>query len=165
MAGVAFRHGVAISRCHLVKHKGMNFTTALVGIGLLTCAAQTQADSRIDGIWVGTETVTAQMITWDPKAKKPPPTSAQVTIAIAQGGTLLGKIGGVCPGRFQHVWWKGNVLNFDAHNCKLSVSLSSDGKTLTESGSTAQVTGTWSGSGAPSGYKNSLISGTFHRQQ
>jgi hypothetical protein len=77
---------------------------------------------------------------------------------------MVGVIGRVCPGRFEHVWRDGNTVKFDAHNCKLSVSLSPDGKTLIENGSAARATGYWSGSGAPSGYENYQISGTFHRQ-
>jgi hypothetical protein len=143
----------------------MKFTNALISIGLLTaCAAQAQTGSGFDGIWVGTETVTPRSISWDPKTPKPPSHSAKVTIAVAQGGTMVGVIGGICSGRFAHVWRDGNTVKFDAHNCKLSVSLSPDGKTLIENGSAARATGYWSGSGAPSGYVNYQISGTFHRQ-
>jgi hypothetical protein len=79
----------------------MKFTTALVSIGLATtCAAQASPDSRFDGIWVGTEIVTARSISWDPKTPKPPSQSAKVTIAIAQGGTMVGVIGGFLSGAF-----------------------------------------------------------------
>jgi len=146
----------------------MNLTTALVTISLATtCAAQAQPDSRFDGTWVGTEIVTPQLVSWDPKTPKPKPERTEITIAIARGGTLVGIIGGICPGRFQHVWWTGNTLNFDAHNCKRNVSLSSDGKTLIEKGSVAQILGTWvaaSGNGRMQSIRNSLLSGAFHRQ-
>jgi hypothetical protein len=143
----------------------MKFTTVLISIGVLaTCVAQAQPDSRFDGIWVGTETVTPVQVSWDPKAPKPPSRRAPTTIIIAQGSTLVGKIGGFCPGRFQHMWRTGNTVNFDAHNCKLNVSLSPDGKTLIENGSAAQATAYWVRSSTPARYRNFQISGTFHRQ-
>jgi hypothetical protein len=77
---------------------------------------------------------------------------------------MVGVIGGFCPGRFEHVSHDGNTVKFDAHNCKLSMSLSPDGKTLTENGSAAQVTRQWQGTHVPAGYQNFQISGTFHRQ-
>ena len=143
----------------------MKLTTVLVSIGLLlACTVQAQPNTRLDGIWIGTEIVTPQQVSWDPKAPKPKPQSTQISIAIAQGGTLVGIIGGICPGRFEHVWWTGNTLNFDAHNCKRNVSLSPDGKTLIEHGSGSQVTGHWGRSDAPAGYGNFEIFGRFHRQ-
>ena len=122
--------------------------------------AEAQPDTRFDGIWVGTETVTLQQSKWDRKASR----STNITIAIAQGGTLVGIIGGWCPGRFSHVRRNGDSINFEAGHCKLSVSLSPDGKTLIEKGSDSEVTSRWEVTNSAASYQNFQISGTFHRQ-
>jgi hypothetical protein len=144
----------------------MRFRSLLVGLTtfLLLPVVDARADSRFDGTWIGTETATLQMWTSDPKAKRPAPSSAKTTIIVAQGGKLVGKIGGVCPGRFEHVRWAGNSLNFDAHYCRLKVTLSPDGKTLTENGLIDQNTGYSYATGARPSYRTFQITGTFHRQ-
>jgi hypothetical protein len=145
----------------------MRRSLIVVVAGLLMLVASASVNQSFDGIWVGAEIMTPQLVSWYPRTPKPEPERTEITIAIAQGGTLVGIIGGICSGRFQHVWWTGNSLNFDAHNCKRNVSLSSDGKTLIEKGSVAQVLGTWvaaSGNGRMQAIRNSLLSGTFHRK-
>jgi len=138
----------------------VKFTAALVSIGLsATCFAQAP-NSRFDGIWVGTETVTLQQSRWDRKASR----STNTTIAIAQGGTLIGIIGGFCPGRFNRVRRNGDAINFEAGHCKLSVSLSPDGKTLIEKGSDSEVASRDEVTNSAVDYHNFQISGTFHRQ-
>jgi len=137
---------------------------ALILTGLLLPFCAFGADQRLDGTWVGTETVTQlKASAWIPNQILPP-TSVQATIAIAQGGTLVGKIGGMCPGRFQHVWWKADALNFDVGHCKFTVVLSPDGKTLIEKGNVSQVAGSMTATHNPAGYRIYQISGTFHRQ-
>ena len=133
---------------------------------LATSAMQAEPNTSVDGIWIGTETATLLIWGSDPKAKRPAPNSAKTTIIVAQGGKLVGKIGGVCPGRFEHVRWVGDSLNFDAHYCRLKVTLSPDGKTLTESGLLDQDTGDFHhpATGARPGYRTFQITGTFHRQ-
>ena len=133
----------------------------LIGIGLfLGSLAKAQSNSRFDGIWVGTETAT-EVGTWAPG--KAPKSSSQVTIAVAQGGTLVGRIGGPCPGRFQNVRWKGDTLNFDVSHCKFSLRLSPDGKTLIEGGNVERAVGQRQATNIIV-YEYFTISGTFRRQ-
>ena len=90
----------------------MKFTTALVSIGVsATCFAQAP-NSRFDGIWVGTETVTLQQSKWVPKSAT---RTTNTTIAIAQNGTLVGIIGGFCPGREHEPECGGNECRFGFH--------------------------------------------------
>ena len=94
---------------------------------------QAAPDTRFDGTWVGKE-----------DASEPPksgsgyerfvPLPKKVTIIIAQNGALVGYLGGNCPGRYENVSRTGNTLTFGAGNCKLTLRLSQDGKTLTEEG-------------------------------
>lgn len=139
----------------------MRVTAALV-IGLLSaCLAQAQSDSRFDGRWVGTEIVTKRNY-FD--LKPPPPRTIKTTIVIAQRGTQIGVVGGLCPGRFKHIWWEGNSLNFREGDCRRSLVLSPDGKTLTENGVAEQqvrMTGGGNFYGTPYRYE---ISGRFSRQ-
>lgn len=109
---------------------------ALVSITMSSaCVANAQWDPRFDGIWTGTETDTRQVqISQNPIKFEPQYSTRTVQIVIAQGGKLIGIVGGICAGRFSNVWWTGRRLNFAARDCKLSVDLSADGKTLTEHG-------------------------------
>jgi len=142
----------------------MNFASALVSVGLLSaCAVQAQPDSRFDGIWVGTEIVTQP---FRPKPKVIESRPAQ--IVIAQGGTLLAVANGHCPGRYADVHRSNNTLLLQARDCKLEVTLSGDGKTLTEKGSSMGVIHRT----VPTGptlerhrdFVTVEIAGTFHRQ-
>ena len=143
-------------------------TIAVIGMVFLDFAllppAYSQADRRFDGAWVGTETATAQRLTWDPKAPKPQSASFKTTIVVAQAGKLVNKTGGSCYGRWEHVWWANNAINFSTHNCKIKLTLSPNGKTLNESGSIALSPAHWGRSDAPAGYGNFELFGTFHRQ-
>ena len=141
---------------------------AVIGMVFLDFAllppAYSQADQRFDGTWVGTETATAQRLTWDPKAPKPQSASFKTTIVVAQGGKLVNKTGGTCFGRWEHVWLANNAINFSTQNCKIKLTLSANGKTLNESGSIALSPAHWGRSDAPAGYGNFELFGTFHRQ-
>src|ERR1700724_4613960 len=86
-----------------------------LGMGLLSVLAA-QPDQRLDGIWVGTETLTpTSSVNADQQKKIPQPYST--TIAIAKGGTMLGKIRGVCFGRFDRVQAAGSTLTCGAGDC------------------------------------------------
>jgi hypothetical protein len=143
-------------------------TIAVIGMVFLDFAllrpAYSQADRRFDGTWVGTETATEQRLTWDPKAPKPQSASFKTTIVVAQAGKLVNKTGGTCYGRWEHVRWANNAINFSTHNCKIKLTLSPNGKTLNESGSIALSPAHWGRSDAPAGYGNFELFGTFHRQ-
>ena len=143
-------------------------TIAVIGMVFLGFAllppAYSQADRRFDGTWVGTETATAQRLTWDPKAPKPQSASFKTTIVVAQAGKLVNKTGGVCYGRWEHVFWANNAINFSTQNYKIKLTLSPNGKTLNESGSIALSPAHWGRSDAPAGYGNFELFGRFHRQ-
>src|SRR5947207_3974344 len=119
----------------------MRFRSTLIGLAsfLLLPLSDAQADSRFDGTWVGMETATAPGRI-DTDEQKFVPSPHQITIIIAQGGTMLGILGGLCPGRYERVQRAGNTLSFGAKDCFLKVSLSKDGKTLTEQGFCMKVT-------------------------
>jgi len=141
---------------------------AVIGMVLMDLAllspAYSQADPRFDGTWVGSETATAQRVSWDPKAAKPQSASFKATITIAQAGKSVSKTGGSCYGQWEHVWWANNAINFSTRTCKIKLALSPNGKTLTESGSIALAPAHWGRSDAPAGYGNFELFGTFHRQ-
>ena len=137
--------------------------TVLMGFELLS-PVYSQADRRFDGTWVGSESATAQRTTWDTNAPKPQSASFRATITIAQAGKSVNKTGGTCFGQWQHVWWANNAINFSTHDCKIKLTLSPNGKTLTESGSIALSPAHWGRSDAPAGYGNFELFGTFHRQ-
>ena len=143
-------------------------TIALIGMVFLDFVflspAYSQADRRVDGTWVGTETATAQRVSWDPSAPKPQSASFKATITIAQAGKSVSKSGGTCYGQWEHVWWANNAINFSTRNCKIKLTLSPSGKTLNESGSIALAPAHWGRSDAPAGYGNFELFGTFHRQ-
>jgi hypothetical protein len=127
-------------------------------------ATQTQADSRFDGIWVGTEALSStSSLSPDQRKKIPPP--YKVTVAIAKNGTLLGIIGPVCWGRYPRVHHADGALTVQNEDCKRTFTLSPDGKTLIEQGSynfatmyTVRQNARWPVSWLPLG-----ITGTFHR--
>jgi hypothetical protein len=137
--------------------------TAVLHFALLS-RAYSQADRRLDGTWVGTETATAQQTSWDRNAPKPQSTNFKTTITIAQAGKSITKTGGVCPGPWEHAWWANNAINFSNENYKIKLTLSPDGKTLKESGIMALSPAHWGRSDAPAGYGNYELFGTFHRQ-
>jgi hypothetical protein len=138
--------------------------TAMVLHFALLSPAYSQTDRRFDGTWVGTETATAQRITWDANAPKPQTATFKVTITIAQGGTSVNKTGGTCYGQWEHVWWANYAINFSNHNCKIKLTLSPNGKSLNESGSIALSPAHWGRSDEPAGYGNFQLFGTLHRQ-
>jgi hypothetical protein len=130
----------------------------------LLSRAYSQADRRLDGTWVGTETATAQQTSWDRNAPKPQSTNFRTTITIAEAGKSITKTGGVCPGPWEHAWWANNAINFSDENYKIKLILSPDGKTLKESGTMALSPAHWGRSDAPAGYGNYELFGTFRRQ-
>ena len=137
--------------------------------GLLACAAQAQPDSRFDGIWVGVETCTPTSAI-KPDEQKGIPRPHDTTIAIAKNATMVGIIGGVCPGRYEHVRHTGNTLTFGVADCSVTVTVSPDGKTLTEHGSCHYATMYAVRMGVGSGYwpvtwVPLTISGTLHRSK
>jgi len=77
---------------------------------------------------------------------------------------MVAVLDGVCSGRFQHVWWKGSTLNFQAGDCTMNVSLSPDGKTLTENGVAERHAQMFAGGNIRGPHYRYQISGTFHRQ-
>ena len=111
----------------------------VIGVCLLAvCATQAQPNTRFDGTWVGKENAIPppKMSSGDEKFIPQP---QKVKIIIAQGGTLLGVVGGSCPGRYDNVQRTGNTLSCGAKDCKLTLRLSQDGKTLSEEGSCMKV--------------------------
>jgi hypothetical protein len=126
--------------------------------------AYSQADRRFDGTWVGTETATAQRVTWDSNAPKPQSASFNATITIAQAGKSVNKTGGTCFGQWQHVQRANNAISFSTQNCKIKLTLSPNGKTLNESGIIALSPAHWGRSDAPAGAGNFQLLGTFNRQ-
>ena len=133
---------------------------------LLLPLAGAQTDSGFDGTWVGAETATAAGRI-DSGEQKFVPSPHRITIIITQGGTMLGILGGICPGRYEHVQRAGNTLSFGAKDCFLKVSLSKDGKTLTEQGFCMKVT-KWADTAyygrAPNHLLQLGINATLHRR-
>ena len=61
-------------------------------------------DTRFDGVWVGTESVTMVEATiYGQPVDKPFEKKTPAKIVIAQGGTLLGVLEGYGPGRYSDV--------------------------------------------------------------
>ena len=141
--------------------------------GNLYYLCATQTDTRFDGVWVGTETIgphaamsvapkgagsgTASM-TESLKQKR------SAKIVIAKGGTMLAIAEGICPGRYANVRKSGDSIVFEAGDCKLQVTLSGDGRTLTENGTAMNAI--WTGSGNARYTKRFPVEvvGTFHRE-
>jgi hypothetical protein len=141
----------------------------LVSIGvLLAYAAQAEPDARFDGIWVGVETCTPSSAL-KPDQQKSIPRPRNTTIAIAKSGTMVGIIGGACPGRYERVRRTGNTLTFGVSDCNLSVTLSPDGKTLTEQGNchyaTMYTLSLVNGRSWPVTWVPLTLSGTLHRSK
>jgi hypothetical protein len=150
-----------------------------LGAGLISVFAA-QPDQRLDGIWIGTETVMMQemhgMLKSEPIAQSRP-----AKIAIAQGGTLLGVLEGYGTGRYSDVKRVGNTIVFHAGQRTGQLTLSADGNTLTEKGIApipAIIVNYGSREGALSGAKprpltfenkplmtNAPVTGVFHRQK
>ena len=147
-----------------------NWTAAFAFFLILSAGHAVSAlnGSRFDGIWEGIETLTPITKLSADEIKKEIPPPHTIAIAIAEGGTAVGVLGGTCPGRYKTVHQNGNTLSFDSNDCHMKVTLSSDGKTLTEEGSCNRPRG-WliSGNGVWGTRAVSWIalrmSGTFHR--
>ena len=110
----------------------LSIITALLAF----CAANISAvaaDNRFDGIWVGTETAMYQEMNGMLKSA-PYKQSRASKIVIAQNGTLLGVLEGYGPGRYNDVRRAGNTIIFQAGKRIGQLTLSTDGKTLTEKG-------------------------------
>ena len=82
---------------------------------------------------------------------------------------MVGIIGGVCPGRYERIHRSGNTLTFGVADCNLTVTLSPDGRTLTEQGTCHHATmyayrrGT--GDRWPVSWASLTISGTLYRSK
>jgi hypothetical protein len=144
------------------------------------CSTVLAADSRFDGVWIGTESVMAQDFHGfqhsEPFEKK---TAAK--IVVAQGGTLLGVVEGYGTGRYNDVKHVGNTIVFQAGTRAGQLTLSADGQTLTEKGrvSGSIIIGAGQRQGALSGHEKSFqshdipglakstaeVTGIFHRQK
>ena len=150
-----------------------------LGTGLVSVFAA-QPDQRLDGLWVGTETVMGQemhgMLKSEPIAQSRP-----AKIAIAQGGTLFGVLEGYGTGRYNDVKRVGNTIVFHAGQRTGQLSLSADGNTLTEKGN-APVAAILSNYGSRQGAQSgegpkpltfggkplmtiAPVTGVFHRQK
>lgn len=155
------------------------FCLMFLGAGLISIFAA-QPDQRLDGIWVGTETVMSQemhgMLKSEPIAQSRPS-----KIVIAQGGTLLGVLEGYGTGRYNDVKRVGNTIIFHAGQRTGQLTLSADGNTLAEKGAApvpAILANYGSREGAVSGggpkaltFENkplmtvTPVTGVFHRQK
>lgn len=176
----------AVAELVLVRHPTMKtmipshfVCLILLGAGLSSVFAA-QPDQRLDGLWVGTETVMSQemhgMLKSEPIAQSRP-----AKIAIARGGTLLGVLEGYGTGRYDDVKRVGNTIVFHAGQRTGQLTLSADGNTLTEKGIApvaAILVNYGSREGAVSGEKpraltyenkplmtNAPVTGVFHRQK
>jgi hypothetical protein len=150
------------------------FLTFLL-VAALPTIANAGSNQRIDGIWVGNETVSLASRTDCPPANYGK--SMPAKIAVGQGGSMLAIVAGYGPGRYANLRWSGDTLVFEIANTrKGQLHLSADGKTLIEKGfirRTASITG-GSREGAASGKPFQItgmtacldeITGTFHRGQ
>jgi hypothetical protein len=113
---------------------------ACIQVASLLSLWAAQSDQRLDGIWVGTEAASAGSSRLGTNEQKFVPPPRQIQIIIAQGGTMVGIISGICPGRYEHVQRAGDTLTFGAKDCVMKVTLSRDGKNLTEHGNCFRVT-------------------------
>ena len=91
------------------------------------------AESGFDGIWVGTESAMYQEMNGMLKSE-PYKQSRPAKIVIAQNGTLLGVLEGYGVGRYNHIRRAGNTIIFQEGKRIGQLTLSADGKTLTEKG-------------------------------
>ena len=157
----------------------LRLIVSIAAVALLHSSALA-ADTRFDGIWVGTETVIEQEFHGTLKGEKSPHTTS-AKIVIAQGGTLVGVLEGYGPGRYNDVKRVGNTVVFQAGNRTGQLSLSPDGHTLMEKGSVpgALILGVGARQGALSGHERNFqshdipqssksaaaVTGTFHREK
>jgi hypothetical protein len=121
-------------------------------------------ERKFDGVWVGTETI---LRPFKPQPKVVRKRAAK--IIIAEGGTILAVAEGHCQGRYADVHHVNDSLLFQAGDCKLQVSVSADGTTLSEKGvSTAAVDEMSTVPRGPVQHREILpveITGTFHREK
>lgn len=138
----------------------MRLIALLAAVAVIAISpAQAESNSRFDGTWIGKEIVTQRS-----DFKSPGTRNTEATIIITQRGTLVGIIGGFCPGRFNSVSPKGNSLNLKANDCTLTLRLSPDGKSLIENGVAERHVSTPGGASFYGSTYRYEISGTFHRQ-
>ena len=152
------------------------FLAGLLISGTLYSLLAAQPDTRFDGVWVGTETsgihaamsgapsVTGGAGSGTASYMESVRQRLPAKIVIAEGGTMLGVLEGICPGRYVNVRKSGASIAFETGSCKLRVTLSGDGRTLTESGTAMGAL--WTGSGGVRYTKQVPIEvvGTFHRE-
>jgi hypothetical protein len=145
------------------------FLSAALSIAAFVAQSASPPDPRFDGKWVGTETCApVSKISADQQKYVPLPREAM--IVIVEGGRSVGKIGGVCVGRYHKIRRDGNTLTLSAGDCKLALTLAKDGKSLTESGTCKYVT-MWtvrmnaSPAQWPCAWLPLQVSATFHREK
>src|ERR1044072_1931471 len=96
-------------------------------------ASVARPGQQLDGVWVGTEKLPTSSQATRPKQSSQ--LSMPAKIIVAQGGSLLAVANGYGPGRYVNLHWSGNTLIFEVANMrKGELRLSSDGKTLSETG-------------------------------
>jgi hypothetical protein len=143
----------------------------LIGTLILLSVTTARADDRLDGTWEGTEKVSLANRTDCPKPNYAPTLPAKLIIA----GSLFAVVDGYGPGRYTGVQKSFGTLTFEVPNTRRGVlTISADGKTLTEKGFIRRTTTVTSGQrgGATSGQPPQVsgktaclddITGIFHR--
>jgi hypothetical protein len=149
---------------------------AIAAMALLRSTALA-ADNRLDGVWVGTESV-MRTDYHGSQHSDPYEHKTAAKIVIAQGGTLVGVLEGYGPGRYSDVKRVGNTIVFHAGPRTGQLTLSPDGQTLVEKGVVpgSVIMGVSQRQGALSGHERNFgqydlpkstaqVTGTFHRER
>jgi hypothetical protein len=138
---------------------------------ILLSVTTARADDRLDGTWEGTEKVSLANRSDCPKPNYAMTMPAKLIVA----GALFAVVEGYGPGRYTNVQKSFGTLTFEVPNTRRGVlTISADGKTLTEKGSIRRTTTVTSGqrAGATSGQPPQIsgktacldeITGVFHR--
>src|SRR5947207_13059706 len=103
-----------------MKTKSILLTLLVLSAFVVSGAA---ADSRFDGVWVGTEGVTGRDFHGF-QHSEPYERKLSAKIVIAQGGTLLGVVEGYGTGRYNDLKRVGNTIVFQAGNRSGQLTLS-----------------------------------------
>jgi hypothetical protein len=155
----------------MMQHRKTRLFVVLLATATLIPALTARADDRLDGAWEGTEKVSLATRSDCPKPNYPTTLPANIIIA----GSMFAVIKGYGPGRYTNVQKSFGTLVFEVPNTRRGVlTISADGKTLTEKGfirRTTTVTSNQRG-GALSGQPPQVagktacldeITGVFHR--
>jgi hypothetical protein len=141
---------------------------ALVGSTALR-AGETGWNNDYNGIWKGTRIITYR----DPVRSMPERSVTQhSTIIIFNGGKLIARIGGACPGRAEPNLPGASVsLGADGQliiktvDALITLKLSPDKQSLIENGTARGIYSLWAGGGANSIQGDVPFSGVFHREK